>query len=179
MSRWVWKRHGNPFQYTHLENFMDRGICSSWDAVHGVTKSWTWWRKKQLPTPVFWPGESPWTEEPGGLQSTGFQRVRLDWTTFPWFEQLTLPLLLGGLNEWLFNILVWVIYMNSNYALGLPLATCLWLYFSWAMLLHALLTLKYLTLPFNVNYLRILQLTQLKVKFQVTVECCFPTFTQL
>ena len=23
------------------------------------------------PTPVFWPGESPWTEEPGGLQSTG------------------------------------------------------------------------------------------------------------
>ena len=27
------------------------------------------------PTPVFLPGESPWTEEPGGLQSMGFQRV--------------------------------------------------------------------------------------------------------
>ena len=26
-------------------------------------------------TPVFLPGESPWTEEPGGLQSMVFQRV--------------------------------------------------------------------------------------------------------
>ena len=33
------------------------------------------------PTPVFLPGESPWTEEPGGLQSTGSQRVRHDWAT--------------------------------------------------------------------------------------------------
>ena len=30
----------------------------------------------QQPTPVFLPGESPWTEEPGGLQSIGLQRVR-------------------------------------------------------------------------------------------------------
>ena len=30
------------------------------------------------PTPVFLPGESPWTEEPGGLQSMGLQRVRHD-----------------------------------------------------------------------------------------------------
>ena len=28
------------------------------------------------PTPVFLPGESPWTEEPGRLQSIGSQRVR-------------------------------------------------------------------------------------------------------
>ena len=27
------------------------------------------------PTPVFLPGKSPWTEEPGGLQSLGSQRV--------------------------------------------------------------------------------------------------------
>ena len=27
-------------------------------------------------TPVFLPGGSPWTEEPGGLQSMGSQRVR-------------------------------------------------------------------------------------------------------
>ena len=27
-------------------------------------------------TPVFLPGESPWTEEPGGLPSMGLQRVR-------------------------------------------------------------------------------------------------------
>ena len=27
------------------------------------------------PTPVFLPGESPWTEEPGGLQSMRSQRI--------------------------------------------------------------------------------------------------------
>ena len=32
----------------------------------------TFWSKKRLPTPVFTP-ENPWTEEPGGLQSTGSQ----------------------------------------------------------------------------------------------------------
>ena len=31
------------------------------------------------PTPAFLPGESPWTEKPGGLQSTGSQRVRHKW----------------------------------------------------------------------------------------------------
>ena len=30
-------------------------------------------------TVVFLPGEPPWTEEPGGLQSMGLQRVRHDW----------------------------------------------------------------------------------------------------
>ena len=34
------------------------------------------WRRAWQPTPVFLPGESPWTEEPGGLQSIGSQRVR-------------------------------------------------------------------------------------------------------
>ena len=29
-------------------------------------------------SPVFLPGESPWTEEPGGLQSMGLQRVGHD-----------------------------------------------------------------------------------------------------
>ena len=29
------------------------------------------WRRERLPTPVFWSGESPWIEEPGGLQSIG------------------------------------------------------------------------------------------------------------
>ena len=37
-------------------------------------------REWQL-TPVFLPGESPWTEEPGGLQSMGSQRVSHDCTT--------------------------------------------------------------------------------------------------
>ena len=29
------------------------------------------WRRSWQPTPVFLPGESLWTEEPGGLQSMG------------------------------------------------------------------------------------------------------------
>ena len=36
------------------------------------------WRRAWQPTSVFLPGESPWTEEPGGLQSMGLQRVRHD-----------------------------------------------------------------------------------------------------
>ena len=31
--------HGNPLQYSCLENTMDRG--ASWATVHGITKSWT------------------------------------------------------------------------------------------------------------------------------------------
>ena len=38
------------------------------------------WRRAWLPTPVFSPGESPWIEEPGVLQSIGLQRVRHDWS---------------------------------------------------------------------------------------------------
>ena len=34
--------------------------------------------RKWQPTPVFLPGESPWTEEPGGLQSIGPQRAGHD-----------------------------------------------------------------------------------------------------
>ena len=32
-------------------------------------------------TPIFLPGESPWTEKPGGLQSMGSQRVGHNWAT--------------------------------------------------------------------------------------------------
>ena len=39
------------------------------------------WRTAWQPTPIFLFGESPWTEEPGGLQSMGSQRVRYDWMT--------------------------------------------------------------------------------------------------
>ena len=37
------------------------------------------WRRAWQPTPVFLLEESPWTQEPGGLQSMGSQRVRHDW----------------------------------------------------------------------------------------------------
>ena len=36
------------------------------------------WRRAWPPTPIFLPRESPWTEEPGRLQSMGSQRVRHD-----------------------------------------------------------------------------------------------------
>ena len=39
------------------------------------------WRRAWQPTPVFLPGESPWSEEPGGLQSIESQRVGQDWAT--------------------------------------------------------------------------------------------------
>ena len=35
-------------------------------------------RRAWHPTPVFLPGESPWTEEPGRLQSMWSQRIRHD-----------------------------------------------------------------------------------------------------
>ena len=36
------------------------------------------WRRAWQSTPVFLPGEAPWTEEPGMLQPTGLQRVGHD-----------------------------------------------------------------------------------------------------
>ena len=36
------------------------------------------WRRDMLPMPVFLPGESPWAEEPGRLQSMGSKRVGHD-----------------------------------------------------------------------------------------------------
>ena len=44
---------------------------------------WVWKipsRRACQPTPVFLPGESPWTEEPGGLRSIGLQRVGHNWS---------------------------------------------------------------------------------------------------
>ena len=53
-----------------------------------VWETWVWslgWEyppeKDMETTPVFLSGESPWTKEPGGLQSMGSQRVRHDWVT--------------------------------------------------------------------------------------------------
>ena len=36
------------------------------------------WRRAWQPTPVFLPGEPPWTELPGRLQSMGSQRIGHD-----------------------------------------------------------------------------------------------------
>ena len=65
---------------------MDGGAW--WAAVHGVAKSptrlsdftftFTHWRRKWQPTPVFLPGESQGQGEPGGLPSMGSHRVGHD-----------------------------------------------------------------------------------------------------
>ena len=66
----VWLYHifgegsGTPLQYSCLENPMDGGAWKA--AVHGVTEgrtrlsdfTFTHWRRKWQPTPVFLPGES-------------------------------------------------------------------------------------------------------------------------
>ena len=58
------------------------------------------WKRAWQPTPVFLPGESQWTEEPGELQSVRSQRVRHDWTTkysilrlprWCWWQRTHLP----------------------------------------------------------------------------------------
>ena len=36
------------------------------------------WRRAWQPTPVLLPAQSPWTENPGRLQSVGFQSIRHD-----------------------------------------------------------------------------------------------------
>ena len=41
--------HGNPLQYSYLENLMDRGTC--WTTVLSVAKTWT--RLKQLSMHLF------------------------------------------------------------------------------------------------------------------------------
>ena len=45
------------------------------------------WRKAWQPTPVFLPGESPWAEKSGGLQSMGSQRVGYDWSDWAHMHQ--------------------------------------------------------------------------------------------
>ena len=56
--------NGTPLQYSCLENPMDGGAWKA--AVHGVAEGWTRlsdftftrWKRKWQPTPVFLPGES-------------------------------------------------------------------------------------------------------------------------
>ena len=79
--------NGNPLQYSCLENPIDGGAWVA--AVHWVARSWTRLSKFTFPfhfhaledmaphsSTLAW--KTPWTEEPGRLQSTGSQRVGHD-----------------------------------------------------------------------------------------------------
>ena len=81
--------HGNPLQYSCLENPMDRWAW--WATVHRVARSGTWlkWLSTHASTytctlaphssTLAW--KIPWTEEPVRLQSMGSLRVGHDWVT--------------------------------------------------------------------------------------------------
>ena len=62
-----------------LRGFKKKSACNAGDP--GCIPEWrrTPGERKWLPTPVFW--RIPRTEEPGGLQSTGSQRVGHAWAT--------------------------------------------------------------------------------------------------
>ena len=60
---------GFPGASDHKESTCDAGNLGS---ISGQGK---YLEKGMVPSPVFLPGESPWTEEPGGLQPMGPQRV--------------------------------------------------------------------------------------------------------
>ena len=97
--RYPGEGNGNPLQCSCLENPMDGGAW--WAAVHGVAESQTRLRdftftfhshaleKAVAPHSSVLAWRIPWTEEPGGLQSTGSQRVGHDWLTslsgLPWW----------------------------------------------------------------------------------------------
>ena len=83
--------NGTPLQYSCLEDPMDGGAWKA--AVHEVAEGWTWLSdftftfhfhslEKEMATHssiLAW--RILWAEEPGGLQSTGSQRVGHDWAT--------------------------------------------------------------------------------------------------
>ena len=60
----------------------------------------------------FLPGEIPWTEEPGVLQSIGSQRVRHDWVTNT--HTFSLSLSLSGTREPKADSLTWMISVRGQ-----------------------------------------------------------------
>ena len=54
----------------------EESACNAGDlgSIPGLGRS----LEEEMATPVFWPGECLWTEEPGGLQSMGSHRVGHD-----------------------------------------------------------------------------------------------------
>ena len=87
---------GDPVQFLGLEELLEKGwathssilglplwlSCERIRLQRGGSGFDSWvgkipWRRAWQPTPVFLPGESPWTEDPAGLQSMGSQK---SWT---------------------------------------------------------------------------------------------------
>ena len=83
--------NGNPLQCSCLENPRDgepgglpslgsRRVGRNWSNLAAAAAERRE-RRAWQPTPIFLPGECPWTEKSGGLQFMGLQRVGHDWAT--------------------------------------------------------------------------------------------------
>ena len=83
LPSWVYLQLSNSPQISH-------SLCASpgFDPWVGKIP----WRRAWHPTPVFLPGESPWTEEPGGLQSRGCKESDTTEHTARHIHWVTLPL---------------------------------------------------------------------------------------
>ena len=92
-----------------------------------------------------------WTEEPGGLQSTGSQRVWYDWATslslliykfyflLVWLlDHIVILLLIFGGNSLLFSIMAVPDYTSSNSAQMFPYSTYLPTFFFWFLIITIL-----------------------------------------
>ena len=80
-----------PYYLTHNGYSVNDGLPLVAQMVKNPPSMWETWvqslgwedplEEAWRPTPVFLPGEFPWTEEPGGLQSMRLQWVRHKWMT--------------------------------------------------------------------------------------------------
>ena len=79
-----WERYLNYYEGTHIPWWLKgkESICLHCRSHRGHRLDpWVGknpWRRAWQPIPVFLPGETPGTKEPGRLQSIGSQRVRHD-----------------------------------------------------------------------------------------------------
>ena len=74
---------GHPLQYSwaSLVAQLVKNLSAMWRPGFELWLRKIPWRRKWQHTPLFLPGESPWTEKPGGLQPMGSQRARHEWVT--------------------------------------------------------------------------------------------------
>ena len=71
------------YEWASLEAQMVKNMPAMWETWVQPVGCEASLEDDMQPIPVFLPGESPWTEEPGGLQSMGSPRVGHDKMTKP------------------------------------------------------------------------------------------------
>ena len=81
------------------------------------------WRRAWQSTPVFLPGECPWTEEPSRLQSIGSQRLRYDWSDLAQHihPAEVLQVCFVRTNQWIFWFVLWLLHWLAFISLSFTL----------------------------------------------------------